>query len=288
MLVSKGPPTISGTVSGATKSGVTLSGLPSNPVTDVNGNYTGTVSYGWSGTVTPTKTGYTFVPVNRSYSNVTSNYTAQNYVATANPLTISGKVTEGASNLAGVTIVGLPGNPVTGADGNYTSTAYYGWSGLAMPSKGTYTFSPVSKGYTNITANQTQNYAATAHATECMKNTDPNYAVWSTWGKPNCWCFKRQCRGDADGVKTGGVWVQTYDLNLLKSAFNKADTIVKNIPNGICADLNHAKTGGVRVQTLDLNILKSFFNKAESSVPCCDFDKNCIFDANDKYNFWTN
>jgi parallel beta-helix repeat protein len=125
-------------------------------------------------------------------------------------------------------------------------------------------------------------------AGKCLGECAPEYADWVAWGKPNCWCFKRQCRGDADGVKTGGVWVQTYDLNLLKSAFNKADTIVKNIPNGICADLNHAKTGGVRVQTLDLNILKSFFNKAETSVPCCDADKDGTLTTLDKYNFWTN
>ncbi len=52
-----------------------MSGLPGNPSTDTNGYYSGAVSYGWSGTVTPTKSGYTFTPSSTSYSNVTSNQT---------------------------------------------------------------------------------------------------------------------------------------------------------------------------------------------------------------------
>ncbi len=49
---------------------------------DANGNYSFTVSYDWSGTVTPSKTGYTFSPVNKSYSHVLANQSAQNYRAT--------------------------------------------------------------------------------------------------------------------------------------------------------------------------------------------------------------
>jgi O-glycosyl hydrolase len=121
----------------------------------------------------------------------------------------------------------------------------------------------------------------------CLSSGAPEYADWTVWGKPDCWCYDRQCRGDIDGRKIVS-WVSLADLNLLKSAFNKADTILKNIPNGICADLNHAKTGGVRVQTADFHILKSFFDKAETSVPCCDANADCALQENDKYNFWTN
>jgi len=76
--------TISGTVtsSGSPLSGVTMSGLSGNPVTDANGFYSAQVGSGWSGTVTPTKTGYTFSPTSRTYSNVTSDQTAQDYTAT--------------------------------------------------------------------------------------------------------------------------------------------------------------------------------------------------------------
>jgi peptide/nickel transport system substrate-binding protein len=48
-------------------------------IADTDGNYSFKVSYGWSGTVTPSKPGYTFVPASRIYTNVLSNKTAQNY-----------------------------------------------------------------------------------------------------------------------------------------------------------------------------------------------------------------
>jgi len=49
---------------------------------DGSGNYSITVPYGWSGTVTPYKSGYTFMPLNRFYNNVQSDQPAQNYTAT--------------------------------------------------------------------------------------------------------------------------------------------------------------------------------------------------------------
>ncbi len=62
-------------------SDVTINGLPGNPQTNSLGDYSATVSYGWSGTATPTKAGYTFNPASRTYSNVTANQTGQNYTA---------------------------------------------------------------------------------------------------------------------------------------------------------------------------------------------------------------
>ncbi len=76
--------TISGTVwfDGSGLPGVLISGLPGNPTTDGNGNYAGTIPVGWSGTVTPSKTGYTFNPSNRSYNSVASGQFGQDYDAT--------------------------------------------------------------------------------------------------------------------------------------------------------------------------------------------------------------
>ena len=48
-------------------------------MTNASGVYTGTVSYNWTGTVTPTLAGYTFSPANRSYTNVQANQGAQDY-----------------------------------------------------------------------------------------------------------------------------------------------------------------------------------------------------------------
>ena len=77
--------TISGNVrtsGGAGISGVTMSGLPGSPTTDSSGYYSASVSYNWSGTVTPSATGYSFSPTSRSYSNVTGNQTGQDYTGT--------------------------------------------------------------------------------------------------------------------------------------------------------------------------------------------------------------
>lgn len=60
--------------------GVSMTGLTGTPSTNVDGYYEATVDYNWTGTVTPTKTGYTFTPVNKSYSGITANQVNQNYV----------------------------------------------------------------------------------------------------------------------------------------------------------------------------------------------------------------
>jgi uncharacterized repeat protein (TIGR02543 family) len=62
-------------------SGVVMDGLPGDPSTDVSGNYSSTVDYGWSGTVTPTKAGHLFSPFSRDYANVTSDQLDHNYTA---------------------------------------------------------------------------------------------------------------------------------------------------------------------------------------------------------------
>ncbi|MFA5293856.1 MAG: hypothetical protein WC496_12610 [Phycisphaerae bacterium] len=105
----------------------------------------------------------------------------------------------------------------------------------------------------------------------------PDYAEWVDAGKPTCWCYPRQCHGDADGIKTGGgptagyYYVSQNDLNTLITAWQ-----VKNSPKGPglsgkqgCADFNRTKTGNVvtgyyRVSQTDLNILISYWQVKES------------------------
>ncbi len=77
--------------------------------------------------------------------------------------TISGTITSGGSALAGVQMSGLPGVPVTDANGFYTATVTSGWIGTVTPIKAGYTFSPATKTYIVVISNQTaQNYTATA------------------------------------------------------------------------------------------------------------------------------
>ena len=67
-------------------SGVTMSG-DSCSSTNSSGYYSCVVSYGWSGTITPSKSGYSFNPSSRSYSNVTSNQLNQNFTGIEYSLT---------------------------------------------------------------------------------------------------------------------------------------------------------------------------------------------------------
>ena len=147
--------TISGSIPGL--SGVTMRGLPNNPVTDQNGYYSDTVPYGWKGTVTPVKAGYTFEPANRPYPKVTSDQSNQDYTATLKTFVISG-----TTRMEGVVMEGLPGNPITGSDGTYRAIVDYDWSGTVTPMKVGYIFTPTSKPYSAVTRNQmNQDYRGT-------------------------------------------------------------------------------------------------------------------------------
>ena len=83
-------------------SGVVMSGLPGNPSTDASGFYSVIVEYNWSGIVTPTKQHYTFTPLSRTYSNLTSDQLGQDYSALRNiyaPLNFQGVKVENRSLL---------------------------------------------------------------------------------------------------------------------------------------------------------------------------------------------
>jgi M6 family metalloprotease-like protein len=66
-------------------SGVIVSGLPDNPITNNLGYYTASVGNGWSGIATPLLYGYTFSPSTVSYTYISSNQNT-NYTATKNEI----------------------------------------------------------------------------------------------------------------------------------------------------------------------------------------------------------
>jgi hypothetical protein len=68
--------------------GVTLyfSNNGGSTTTDKDGQYIHPVNTGWSGTVTPSKTDYHFTPPLRTYSNVKSSFTFQDYTAVPDPV----------------------------------------------------------------------------------------------------------------------------------------------------------------------------------------------------------
>jgi PKD repeat protein/photosystem II stability/assembly factor-like uncharacterized protein len=143
--------------------GVTLSYENDGPRTATSagdGTYIFTVPYGWSGTVVPAKTAYTFSPDHIAYSNVQASQSGQNYTATHEPVTISGNV-----GVEGATLSYEDGSPKTvtsASDGAYAITVPYGWSGTVVPAKTAYTFSPDNIAYSNVQASLSgQSYVAT-------------------------------------------------------------------------------------------------------------------------------
>ena len=149
------------TISGnAGVGGATLSytdGSAKTVTADGSGNYSFSVSNNWSGTVTPSQTGYSFTPADRTYTNVLSNQTTQDYTATPITYQISGN-----AGVAGATLNYTDGSAMTATadgSGDYSFSVPFSWSGTVTPSMTGYTFSPTNRTYTNVTSHQGgQNY----------------------------------------------------------------------------------------------------------------------------------
>lgn len=118
------------------------------------------------------------------------------------------------------------------------------------------------------------------HQGDCLKTSAPEYDDWVDLGKPDCWCYQRQCRGDADGCKTGPFWISMIDLQGFVGCFNRLILM----PGCECYDFDHGRTGPFRVAMTDLNVFVNYFNRL--NVPCCDRDGDCVLEPEDKYNFW--
>lgn len=101
---------------------------------------------------------------------------------------------------------------------------------------------------------------------DCMNDTvvtDPNeYTYWlgvgCIWEKPDCWCYIKQCRGDATGSAVGDFFVNTADVGILRDAFYKGNNDAAMV-NGICADFTHSPVGSFHVNTADVAILRTYF-----------------------------
>lgn len=123
---------------------------------------------------------------------------------------------------------------------------------------------------------------------ECFSSAaGQKYTDWLAFGSPDCWCYQRQCRGDADGASEGSAffgikWVFNNDLNLFLTAYGVLEAPkglgILSVANGICADFDHAAEGSAffgikRVFNNDLNIFLASYNVAEPTkgpgVPVC-------------------
>jgi hypothetical protein len=100
---------------------------------------------------------------------------------------------------------------------------------------------------------------------------------WENVGMPICWCYPRQCHGDADCKAQGKqeYWVSTNDLDVLIAAWNKPfeeieGKEVHGVPL-ICADFAHLPQGKqrFRVSFMDLDILIANWNIANGPAADC-------------------
>jgi hypothetical protein len=106
---------------------------------------------------------------------------------------------------------------------------------------------------------------------DCFPDYHEDYPEWIATGRPNCWCYPRQCHGDADGKSQGKkkYWVSTDDLDVLIAAWNKPLELLSG--NEICADFDQLPQGKkqYRVSTDDLDILIANWQIANGPAPDC-------------------
>ncbi|OGS21198.1 MAG: hypothetical protein A3J83_07160 [Elusimicrobia bacterium RIFOXYA2_FULL_40_6] len=129
---------ITGQVSGASNVTLTLSGSASATTTS---NSSGTYSFaglvsGGNFTVTPSKTGFTFAPVSKSFSNLNSNQSAQNFIASAVVVNYTLTANVSPANSGSVTLNPAGGTYTAGTSVQVTATTNSGytfanWSGDA-------------------------------------------------------------------------------------------------------------------------------------------------------------
>jgi len=142
--------TISGAVSGAATSGVTinLSGAGTGSVvTGVGGTYSFSSLVAGSYTVTPSLTGYTFSPTNIAIASLAANSTGNNFTATAIPVShsISGTVSGAVSSGVTIAVTGTAtAGTTTDGSGNYTVNGLFDGNYTVTPSLAGYTFTPNS------------------------------------------------------------------------------------------------------------------------------------------------
>lgn len=105
----------------------------------------------------------------------------------------------------------------------------------------------------------------------CMGLSHTDFCDWLEIGFLECWCYPRQCHGDADGYPYGksNYWVSVTDLAILKNAWNKnANQLVGN---EACADFDRIPYGkkNYRVSIPDLQILKANWKISNGPDPNC-------------------
>lgn len=151
---------ITGTISGDTEEGVTLTCGSLNATSDSGGKFTiKSVADKTSCTLTPAKSGYTFLPVSRAVTVNGANVTGQTFVATktstsGSSYSITGTIT--GDTASGVLVLCGSYSGVSNSAGKFTiENVPAGTSCSLIANKSGYTFSPETIAVSNISSNLT-------------------------------------------------------------------------------------------------------------------------------------
>lgn len=120
---------------------------------------------------------------------------------------------------------------------------------------------------------------------DCFPQAHPDWAEYDAVGRPPCWCYPRQCHGDADNTehtekgKLYNFWVGAPDLGVLALGWYKPDED-PNFSSFICADFDHSShiEKGIpysfRCGVPDLGIMATYWYGPNDGKPAPD--PNCL------------
>jgi photosystem II stability/assembly factor-like uncharacterized protein len=243
---------------------ITLSGAASaTTITDANGSYILRDLLPGNYTVTSSKAGFTFDPVNLPFTNLSANQTNANFTtASGTFFTVSGHVADASSVsvsnarilMVSVTQVGNRSLLIlTDASGNYSiPNLQAGGNYTFSASKALLSFTPPSQTFNNLSGNQVLNFTASPVAIDATINTwkfqgrtyvyvklsfpNAGYSV-TTWGTPVR--TGNDFTADAVVVASAGASVQAvtttaqiYDLGVVADGnytftFKNSGTVLK-------------------------------------------------------------
>ena len=135
--------------------------------TNLNGYYQfGNLPNGGSYTVTPESTIYTFSPPNLYFQSLAENFDNGNFVARNVSYSIGGRLTDAAGNAIHPATVNLSGSKTASAgtdfNGNYFfSNLEAGGTYTLQPYKNQYNFTPPTRTFANLSAQQTADFTGT-------------------------------------------------------------------------------------------------------------------------------
>jgi hypothetical protein len=132
--------------------------------TDSNGNYAfPALPAGVTYVIEVSLANYTFTPWSRAYGSLDRNHSDADFARTT--YSVSGRITEGAAGLGGVSVTltgGQTATAQTDSNGNYTfSTVLQGNNYTVTPSLANFVFSPATKSFANLSANVSGDFSGT-------------------------------------------------------------------------------------------------------------------------------